>query len=552
MLTRIQGGNVYDPANGWDGAVRDIYIEDSRIVSTPAADEKINRTINAEDLIVMAGGIDIHSHIGGGKNNIARMMMTEDCDAYRVASFGDLRSGTGQAAPSTFITGYDYAKLGYTMCFEPAVVPSNARQAHMEMADTPLLDTGGYLVLGNDDFFLTKLAQGADPQQLRDYIGWMLEATQCIGVKAVNPGGISAFKFNQRELNVDERDTHYGVTPAQIVRALTEALDELKLSHPLHIHASNLGVPGNITSTLDTVNATDGHPMHLAHVQFHSYGTEGKRKFSSAAQQIAERVNRNPQISVDVGHIMFGQTITTSADTMHQFQHRRYASPSKSTFVDIECEAGCGLVPFKYRSKQYVNALQWAIGLELFLAIENPWQVFLTTDHPNGASFTTYPHLIRLLMDRTFRNDMLSKINPAAVEMSYVGNMTREYTLSEIATITRAGPARSLGLRDYGHLGAGAVADIALYRPDSDWEKTFRHPVRVIKQGRTVVKNGEIVEILPGKSHRAILEYDRKIEKELAHYFERYRTVHTSNFKISDDEMANAIGSEVVHHTQDP
>ena len=65
-------------------------------------------------------------------------------------------------------------------------------------------------------------------------------------------------------------------------------------------------------------------------------------------------------------------------------------------------------MPFKYRDKNFVNALQWAIGLEIFLLVNDPWRVFLTTDHPNGAPFTTYPHLIRLLMDRTFRNERLA------------------------------------------------------------------------------------------------------------------------------------------------
>ena len=68
--------------------------------------------------------------------------------------------------------------------------------------------------------------------------------------------------------------------------------------------------------------------------------------------------------------------------------------------MDIECDAGCGVVPFRYRDRDFVNALQWAIGLEMFLLVRDPWRVFLTTDHPNGAPFTSYPHLIRLLMDR--------------------------------------------------------------------------------------------------------------------------------------------------------
>lgn len=549
MLTRIKGGTIYDPINGIDGVVQDIYIDDDKIVDGPPNGTKIDQAIDADGLFIMSGGIDIHTHIGGGKVNIARMMMTEEFDTHPIADDGFPRSGPGRVVPSTFTTGYEYAKLGYTMCFEPAIVPSNARQAHMEMADTPLLDTGGYLILGNDEYFLRLMANGAETATVRDYIAFMVDATQCIGVKVVNPGGISAFKFNQRALDVDEPHQHYRVTPGEIVRTLSEALHDIKLQHPLHVHASNLGVPGNFASTISTVKAADGLPLHLAHVQFHSYGTEGKQKFSSAASEIAEVVKQNPQISVDVGHVMFGQTVTISADTMHQFANRNHASPRKSTFLDIECEAGCGVVPFRYRSKSYVNALQWAVGLELFLAIDNPWQVFLTTDHPNGASFTTYPHLIRLLMDKGYRDHALSTINQSAARMSCVGEMAREYSLYEIAIITRAGPARSLGLKDRGHLGAGAKADIALYRQDDNWETVFANPVRVMKDGKTVVHEGEIKLLVAGRSHRAHLEYDNNIKRELARYFEHNGSMRLSNFSISDDEMANAIGSQVVRHT---
>ena len=252
--------------------------------------------------------------------------------------------------------------------------------------------------------FLQMMANGTEPQKVRDYVAWMLDATQCIGVKAVNPGGINAFKFNQRALNVDEPHAHYRVTPGEIVRSLSEALADIKLSHPLHVHASNLGVPGNYRSTIDTINAADGLPLHLAHVQFHSYGSEGKRKFSSASLEISEQVNQNPQISVDVGHIMFGQTITISADTMHQYSNRHHGHPRKSTFMDIECEAGCGVVPFRYRSKQFVNALQWAIGLELFLNIKNPWQVF--SDY--GSSKRSIVHNLPS-PDSSFNGQRLSK-----------------------------------------------------------------------------------------------------------------------------------------------
>src|SRR5262249_16357495 len=155
----------------------------------------------------------------------------------------------------------------------------------------------------------------------------------------------------------------------------------------LHVHASNLGVPGNVDSTLATIDAAEGRPIHLTHVQFHSYATEGERKFSSGALRLAEAVARSPNVSIDVGQILFGQTVTASGDSMLQHRNARHAHPHKWVVMDIECDAGCGVVPFKYRDRDFVNALQWAIGLELFLLVGDPWRVFLTTDHPNGGPF---------------------------------------------------------------------------------------------------------------------------------------------------------------------
>src|SRR5262249_10500072 len=155
--------------------------------------------------------------------------------------------------------------------------------------------------------------------------------------------------------------------------------------------------------------------------------------------QITEAVNRSRHISIDVGQIMFGQTITASGDTMMQYRNRGFAGPRKWLSMDIECQAGCGLVPFRYRDRNFVNALQWALGLELFLLVEAPWRISLPTDHPNGAPFTMYPQLIRLLMDRRYRNDVLRTITPAAAAASTLGSVAREYTLSEIAILTRAG-----------------------------------------------------------------------------------------------------------------
>ena len=79
-----------------------------------------------------------------------------------------------------------------------------------------MIDKGGYAMLGNDDYFLRMLANKADQKAINDYVAWTLHATQTIGIKVVNPGGINAFKFNQRRLDLDENNVHYNVSPRQI------------------------------------------------------------------------------------------------------------------------------------------------------------------------------------------------------------------------------------------------------------------------------------------------------------------------------------------------
>jgi formylmethanofuran dehydrogenase subunit A len=457
-------------------------------------------------------------------------------------------AGSGHATPSAATTGYAYARLGYTMAFEPAMLAANARHAHEEMADIPILDRGAYVVLGSDELLLSWLAKGESPAAIRDYVGWMLTAAGAIAVKIVNPGGIAAFKWNGRRLNLDEPGPYWGITPRQILCSLADAVEALGVPHPIHVHGCNLGAPGSRDSTLATIRAMEGRRIHLTHLQFHSYGAEGKRGFSSGAPQIAELVNASPNVSIDVGQVMFGQTATASGDTMRQFANLPHAHPRRGVFMDIECEAGCGVMPMRYRDRNFVNALQWAIGLELFLLIEDPWRVVLTTDHPNGAPFSTYPHLIRLLMDRDFRNAMFERLHPAARELSILPSIRREYSLYEIAILTRAGPARLLGIEaEYGHLCPGAVADVTVYADDRDRERMFAQPRLVLRRGEPVVRDGALLPQaadLRGGTH--LLALAGTASEEVRRFFTRYRDLRVENFAISSAELER--NGPVVRH----
>ena len=76
---RITGGPIYDPPNGDEGHVGDIWIVDGQVVEAPAEpDASADRTLDATGLVVMPGGIDMHCHIAGPKVNTARKMIPDD------------------------------------------------------------------------------------------------------------------------------------------------------------------------------------------------------------------------------------------------------------------------------------------------------------------------------------------------------------------------------------------------------------------------------------------------------------------------------------------
>jgi formylmethanofuran dehydrogenase subunit A len=254
--TRISQGIVHDPANGIDGEVRDLWIADGRFVAAPTdASVRPVRDIDARGLVVMPGGIDMHCHIAGPKVNMARKMRPEEKrKSEPVRRTNVTHSGTMGSVPSTFATGYKYAGLGYTTAFDAAIPPLAARHAHEEFEDTPCIDKGFYVLVGNNHYVMQSLQQN-EPRKLKAFIGWLLSATKGFAPKLVNPGGVEVWKSHPsgNVSGLDQLVDHFNVTPRQIIVGVAQAAAELGLPHPVHIHCNDLGMPGNWNTTLETM-----------------------------------------------------------------------------------------------------------------------------------------------------------------------------------------------------------------------------------------------------------------------------------------------------------
>ena len=550
----IKNGIVYDPLNRIKGEKKDIHIRNGKIV------EKVRQTakrINASGMTVMPGGVDIHSHIAGAKVNAARILRPEDHYLDAESRSRITRGGVGYSIPSTFTTGYRYARMGYTTVFEPANAPLKTRHTHEELDNTPMIDKGIFTLLGDNWFILDFIRKG-QLQECKAYAAWMLEATKSYVIKIVNPGGFEAWAWGKYIAGLDDVVPNFEITPREILRYLCKINIELNMPHPIHVHTNNLARVGNYQTTIDTMDAvrdlaTSNKPIiHITHVQFTGRKGTSWANITSGAPEIADYVNRNHHAEIDMGQILFGDTTTMTADGSFQYL-LHILSGHKWVNSDVEAETGAGIVPFTYRKKNYTNAIQWGIGLELALMIKDPWKVIMTSDHPNGGPFTGYPTILSWLMSRRARDRTMKKMNSNAVRKLDLKDIDREFDLNELAISTRAAPAKTLNLKGKGHLGAGADADIAIYdfnphklnlsREYRKAKKAFSKAAYTIKDGEVLVKDGEIRKEVYGKTFyykpRIPKTKIDEIKSSIKELFDQYYTIQMSNYIVEKNYLKN-------------
>src|SRR5262249_51695745 len=227
-MLRITGGKGYDPANNINGVVKDICIDDGKIV----ANVQGGPTIAATGMIVFPRGVEVPTHVAGGALNFARGLTPEN--QRQAAPFlhtPERRMGLGGPTPTTFATGYLYAGMGYTTVLEAAVPILTAKHTHEELRHTPIVDKACLLLMGKHELVLDLLEAG-DLARAKEVVAWLIWAAKTYGVKAVNPGGVAAWKWGKDAKSLNSPVEGYSkVTPGKIIASLAEIVDTLGLPH---------------------------------------------------------------------------------------------------------------------------------------------------------------------------------------------------------------------------------------------------------------------------------------------------------------------------------
>jgi formylmethanofuran dehydrogenase subunit A len=229
--------------------------------------------------------------------------------------------------------------------------------------------------------------------------------------------------------------------------------------------------------------------------------------------------------------------------TLHSTNHLKWAN------VDVELETGSGVVPFIYDPKNHVFGIQWAVGLELGLLVKDPMKCFMTTDSPNAGPFTRYPVVASWLMSKKARDAKLATLHKWVPERTRLAGIDREISLYEYAQMTRAGPAKALGMsRNKGHLGIGADADVTIYdlnpkttdigQQPEVLVKAFESAAYTIKGGDIAVKDGEVVSVDAPK-YTIWTDADgfnnKEVVNDIVEKFLKYYSVTLNNYPVQEN-----------------
>jgi formylmethanofuran dehydrogenase subunit A len=486
--------------------------------------------------------------------NVGRIMRPEDTRSGIKPRTKLTRPCTGYTVPNVYAMGYRYAQMGYTTVFEAAQAIMKARHTHEELEEIPIIDKGALTLFGSNwptmDFVREK-----DMDKLAAYVAWGLLASRGFGVKVVNPGGGEMWGYGKNVSGLDDVVPNFEVTPRDIIVSLMKVNEMLGLPHSVHLHCNNLGKPGNIKTTLASMElanqvkaSKDRQVLHVTHVTFNAWGGTNWGDFESKADEVANFLNSNENVTIDMGQLIWGSATTMTADGPVQYANAKLLH-AKWGNGDVECEDASGVVPIFYVKQISVHAIMWAIGLELALLTKNPYKVLLTTDHPNGGPFVNYPEVIALLMSNKKRQEEIKTLHEAVNKRTKIPGIDRELDFSDIAIMTRAGSAKVLGLLDTkGHLGVGADADVSIYdlKPDqidpsvehAKIKSAFSSAAYTIKGGEVVVKDGQITATPMGRTFWVDAsvpeEHTEIMMKDIRNKFKNYYSIGLANYMVQD------------------
>lgn len=549
----IKNGLVFDPLNKIEGEIKDILIEDGKIVEKFSTEKDIN-IIDAKSKTVIPSGIDIHCHVASQQLNWVRLIGSKN------KIFSDYWKGITLQK-----IAHDYLKNGYTFVLEANVFPSLAMKTVFNFNNLPVLDKGFLLNVSNL-WPLELEFQKAKIEELSTFLLDLLGKTHAFGMKAYNPFESENWNFKVLRDGLDTPGRLYNFTPMDVYLNLIKANEFMHLPHSLHVHVEGYeSIRGkeNLNALLEKINSLeyDDNPnndaphersqiIHLAHVALYNVDADNG--------SLIEAINSSPRIDVDLGIIGFNPINPLISSDRGQIKELKKGNeiPVIKSAIESEGDQFSTIRTITKNDEKF--SIFWLNAMSLALKIKNKWQVQFSTNYPNHGDINDTPKMLSLLMSNEKRTDYLNTLNAKKYADKFLNGNNESLTFNDIIIITRASPAKSLGIAHLkGNLGSGAdgdvnildvnMNDIELPKEVDAIEKAFLNLNYVVKGGNIVKQNDNI-----DLEHRGYIyqvqdkeispQSSNMINKKKEYYMKFSASFYDSFFYSIDEKYVKKIG----------
>lgn len=531
----VKNGMVYDPINQIDGEVKDILIENGKVVSKFTNNTDLQE-IDASGKSVVPAAIDMHSHIASQQLNWARMLGSRDNE------FTSYWKGlTLEHIAKSYLTN------GFTFVLEANVYPSLSKHTLFDLIHIPVLDTAFLLNVSN--FWPLELEfQRGIIEDGSAFLSYLLKETKALGIKVYNPFESENWNWKALRESLKETGRLYNFTPMDVYENLLKFVEDLELPHALHAHIegyeSNIG-KNNLNELLQKLNGLGLTPkgprneiFHLAHAS--SYNVDGDNT------ELINFYNDHQNYDLDLGFIGFNtiNPLVTSDRRLINNLNNQNNSYEVVRFA-TEFEGDFFATLRKFDKQNYNHCNMWANAYEIAFKVKNKWQIQFSINYPNYADVFDIPVIASLLLSNKAREDYMKDMNKDFLKNhSFVSN---DHILSfqDLITITRASPARSLGISDIkGNLSEDNDGDLNIIDlnpqeidPEKDYEKirdALSHIEYVIKEGN-IIKNADLFDTMQSghifwASGKVKKEDTKLLFKRKEEFFQKYNSVFLKSY----------------------
>ncbi|TFF99245.1 MAG: hypothetical protein EU541_05400 [Promethearchaeota archaeon] len=489
----IKNGFVFDPLNGIEGEKKDILIEKRKIVEKFSSQNNI-KDIDASGKTVIPAAVDIHAHIASQQVNWARLLGTKKREFVKDWNRLTLEN-----------IAKEYIKNGYTFVIDANVYPSISKQTIFDFSNLPVLDKGMLLNVSNiwaleDEFQRGKI------KELSYFLSDLLSSCKGFGIKVYNPFEAEAWNFKILRENIEKGGKLYNFTALDVYKNLTKAAEYLMLPHSVHAHIEGYEsqiAKDNLNIVLDSIDFTElkrgdqdsefrNQVFHLAHAN--SYNMDGDNA------NLIDFLNSNSLVDVDLGFIGFDKLNPLITSDRRLINDLLNSNENNTKVIRSANESeGDSFVTFRRFDKKNKNhCIMWANAIELALKVKNKWQIQLSFNYPNYSNVKDLPEIMTWLISKKARDSYMKDMNEDFLKNSSLNGNSEILSFNDFITITRASPAKSLGLADIkGSFSLGSDGDVNILNidlSDIDLSKDYEKLEKAFKDIEYVIKGGEIIK----------------------------------------------------------